>query len=274
MTTTPIPVESGRVRVRDVEIFRHAAPSPAGVAPVLYVHGVPTNADDWLPFLELTGGYAPDLPGFGRSDKPRHFDYSPRGFGTFLTSFVEQAAIGGRFSLLVHDWGAVGLAIAPELLARVERLVVVAAVPFDPEYRWHRIARVWRTPIVGELAMGFTTRRVFERLSRARATNINEELLERVWSGFDHGTQRAILKLYRSASPRALGAPRESLRMVTAPARIIWGDRDPYLPPRFAERYAEAFGGEAVVEVVEAGHWPWIDRPELVEDIAGFLLGR
>ena len=38
-------------------------------APVLYVHGVPTSSDDWLPFLDRTGGLAPDLLGFGRSAK-------------------------------------------------------------------------------------------------------------------------------------------------------------------------------------------------------------
>ena len=54
----------------------------------------------------------------------------------------------------MHDWGSVGLAFAQRLPERVERLVLTACVPFVPGYRWHRVARGWRTPLVGELADG------------------------------------------------------------------------------------------------------------------------
>ena len=61
---------------------------------------------------------------------------------------------------------------------------------------------------------------------------------------------------------------------VGAPALVVWGERDPYLPKSFANAYAEALGGEARVEVVEgAGHWPWLDRPEVVDLISEFLRG-
>jgi pimeloyl-ACP methyl ester carboxylesterase len=49
--------------VGETEILWREAPG----SDTLYLHGVPTDGDDWLPFLEQTGGYAPDLPGFGRS---------------------------------------------------------------------------------------------------------------------------------------------------------------------------------------------------------------
>ena len=68
--------------------------------------------------------------------------------------------------MLVHDWGAVGLAFAQRLPERVERLAIVNAVPFLPGYRWHRTARIWRTPGLGELAMGATTRFTLKLSSR------------------------------------------------------------------------------------------------------------
>ena len=67
-------VAERRLQVGDVQIFVREAPPPDDRPPALYVHGNPTNSDDWLPFLERTGGIAPDLPGFGRSGKPAHFD--------------------------------------------------------------------------------------------------------------------------------------------------------------------------------------------------------
>ena len=63
-------------------IFWRSAPGEG--APVLYVHGVPTSSDDWVPFLERTGGLAPDLPGFGRSSKRGDLDYSIAGTVTVL----------------------------------------------------------------------------------------------------------------------------------------------------------------------------------------------
>src|SRR5690349_11179628 len=167
--------------------------------PVVYVHGVPTDGDDWLPFLERTGGYAPDLPGFGRSGKPGDFDYSAGGYASFLESFLDHVGVE-RYSLVVHDWGAVGLALAQRAPGRLARLVVTNAVPFLPGYRWHRVARAWRTPLVGELTMGFTTRFALRRTLRQQISDrvAADSMTDRIWRNFDHGTQRAILRLYRS----------------------------------------------------------------------------
>src|SRR3954454_23172952 len=157
-------------KVGGVEVLWREAPG----RPVLYIHGVPTDGDDWLPFLERSGGYAPDLPGFGRSDKPPQFDYSIAGYGRWLRSYVEHLGLD-RFSLVVHDWGAVGLELAQAMPERVERLVVMNAVPLLPGYTWHRVARLWRTPLVGELAMGFTFKFTLRR------GGVPEPMLDRVY---------------------------------------------------------------------------------------------
>ena len=250
------------------------APARDGGAPVLYVHGVPTSGSDWLPFLERTGGYAPDLPGFGRSDKPAHFDYSIPGYATWLRAYVDELGLD-RLSLVVHDWGSVGLALAQAIPERIERLVAIAPVPFLPGYRWHRVARVWRTPLGGELFMGFSFRwnmRLASREWLAAPGPAPDDWIDEVWRDFDHGTQRAILKLYRSAPPDTLAAAGERLGRVEAPALVLWGSDDPFLPPKFAQELADALGGPAEVEVLDgARHWLWRDRPEVVDRVAAFL---
>ena len=76
------------------------------------MHGVPTSSDDWIPFLERTGGIAPDLIGFGRSGKGGNLDYTIAGLTDFLERLLEHLEID-RVKLVVHDWGAaVGLALA------------------------------------------------------------------------------------------------------------------------------------------------------------------
>src|ERR687886_2166451 len=243
---------------------------PATGAPVLYLHGVPTSGSDWLPFLARTGGFAPDLPGFGRSGKSAGFDYSIPGYAAWLHAFVEHLGLE-RLSLVVHDWGAVGLALAQDAPELIDRLVVIDAVPFLPGYRWHTVARIWRTPVLGELFMGTTTRRGARFVAR-RTRSVPEDQVD-AWidehlPNFDHGTQRAILRLYRSAPPDVLAKAGERLGAVAAPALVVWGEHDPFLPYSFAHAYAAALGGEATADIVKAGHWPFVDRPELVDRIA------
>ena len=252
-----------RAQVAGIETFWRQA----GDARALYVHGNPNNSDLWLPFLERTGGVAMDLPGFGRSAKPGHFDYSIAGYAGWLDAFRRHLG-WESYRLVVHDWGAVALATAQREPGRVERLVVIDAVPFLPGYRWHRFARIWRTPVLGELFQGTTTRRALKYF----LPDVPDDFIDSIWDHYDHGTQRAVLKLYRSAPPDVLARAGERLGEITAPALVLWGADDPYLPTSFAHAYGEALGGETTVEVVEgASHWPWIDRPELVGRVCDFL---
>jgi pimeloyl-ACP methyl ester carboxylesterase len=221
----------------------------AGAAPILYLHGVPTHSYEWLPFLERFGGIAPDLPGFGHSAKPADFDYSIAGYDAFLEELTAELELD-RLTLVMHDWGSVGLAFAQRFPERIQRMAMFAVVPFVPGYRWHRVARGWRTPIVGELLMGFSTRWAFRR-------ELPRELADAAWETFDHGTQRAILKLYRSSSSEVLARAGERLGDVRAPALILWAEDDPYLPAVFGRQLADALGGEVVLELVEGGHWSW-----------------
>jgi pimeloyl-ACP methyl ester carboxylesterase len=243
--------------------------------PILWLHGVPNSAGAmWAPFLARAGGIAPDLPGFGESGKSAGFDYSIEGYGDFLEAFVDHLGLD-RFKLVMHDWGAVGLELAQRRPEAIERLVLIDAVPFLPGYRWHRTARIWRTPVVGELFMGAATKwgtRRALRAMKALPAEAIDQFVEEIWPHFDHGTQRAILKLYRSAPPDVLARAGERLGAVEAPALVVWGENDIYLPIRFARAYAEALGGEVRVEAVpDAVHWVWIDEPQVIDTVAAFL---
>jgi pimeloyl-ACP methyl ester carboxylesterase len=234
-------------------------------APVLYVHGVPNASSMWEPFLAVTGGVAVDLPGFGQSGKRGDLDTSFRALGRFVGEFADHLGLE-QVRLCMHDWGAVGLLWAMAEPARVERLVLLDAVPFLPGYRWHYLARQWRRRGIGEIAMGSTNRLTAGRLLPA-------ELVDEVFEAFDVGTQRSILRLYRSAPEQELAAAGEWLEHLGCPALVVWGGRDPYIDPAFAAAYAEALGGPAETHVAPgAGHWPWCDEPAIVRMVTDFLV--
>jgi pimeloyl-ACP methyl ester carboxylesterase len=273
----PVPEVSDHTgEIDGLPVFWRSAPAPGdsgGGAVPLYLHGVPNNSDDWLAFLARTGGLAPDLPGFGRSGKPGSRLFTIDEFDRFIERFLQQTGTE-RVQLVMHDWGAVGLAFAQRLPARVERLVIINAVPLLPGYRWHRTARMWRTPVLGELVMGATSRALLRLLSReanAAPGPMPDAWLDSVLDHFDQGTQRAILRLYRSSPPAVLEAAGERLGSLNVPALVAWGMKDPYIPARFGRAYADALPRAELLELPDAGHWPWLDRPDLVDRVAGFL---
>jgi|HubBroStandDraft_2_1064218.scaffolds.fasta_scaffold01551_8 pimeloyl-ACP methyl ester carboxylesterase len=260
-------------------VFWREAPPPsdaASTAVPLYLHGVPSNCDEWTELLRRSGGLAVDLPGFGRSGKPGFLKYTIDEYGRFIERFLDELAVE-RVQLVIHDWGAVGLAFAQRLPERVERLVIINAVPFLAGYRWHRTARIWRTPGLGELAMGTTnhfTLRLASRESNATPGPMPEEWLHSVLDHFDQGTQRAILRLYRSSPPEVLEAAGARLAELDMPALVVWGAKDPYIPTRFAHEYAQVLPNTELLELADAGHWPWLDRPDVIERVVDFLSAR
>jgi pimeloyl-ACP methyl ester carboxylesterase len=287
-------------------IFWRSAPVADGEVPTLYLHGVPSNSDDWIAppehrsvkprwrrwwrpkrpqdevleqpayetgFLERTGGLAPDLPGFGRSGKPGSLSYTIEEYDGFIERFLDQREVE-RVNLVVHDWGAVGLAFAQRLPERVARLVIINAVPLLPGYSWHRTARIWRTNGLGELMMGTTNRftlGVFSTESNVTPGPMPGAWVESVMDHFDQGTQRAILRLYRSSPSEELERAGEHLADLRMPALVAWGTRDPYIPARFGKDYAAILPDAELVEYPDAGHWAWLDRPDLIDRVAAFL---
>ena len=247
-------------------VFLRRAESGDNDVPILYLHGLPTSSSDWLGPLALGGGIAADLPGFGRSGKRGDLDYSLAGHVAFVERLLDELNVG-RVRLCTHDWGAaVGLTWAMEQPERVERLVVINGVPLLHGFRWRGWARALRTPVVGPVAVGSAWKPVVRALSRRASAGkgpMTRKFVQSVVEPFDLGTERALLNLLRSADPEVLAVAGAALGSITAPALVLWGARDPWIPARFGAGYAATLGDATLETVEDAGHWPWLDKPEL-----------
>lgn len=257
-----------------IEVFYRRVPGEG--PPVVYCHGNPTHGEDWVPFMERGGSsVAIDMPGWGRSSRPdpTGFDYSMHGLSAFLERCLDELGVGKR-KLVVHDWGALALIGAQRRPDLVEKLVVIDAVPLLPGYRWHWVARIWRRRWLGELANATTTRRSMAltlRQARGDRSAMPPEFVEMIWRYWDRGTKKAILQLYRDADPDRLAAAGHDLNKLTCPSLVLWGDRDIYLPTKFAHDYAEVLPN-ATLDIREGtGHWPWLDDPSVVERVLNFV---
>jgi pimeloyl-ACP methyl ester carboxylesterase len=269
------PIETGTVVVDGVATFFRRLPGEG--PPAVFVHGNPTHSEDWLPILERMRGpaLALDLPGWGRSARPspERFDYSMHGLARFFARFLERTGVG-EYSLAVHDWGGLALVAAQADPRRLRRLVVVNSVPLLSGYRWHRLARIWRTPRLGELSSRLWSRPVLAqalRESRGDWSRHPDRFVDLIWDHLDRGTFEAILRLYRSAPEDELEAAGGDLGSIAAPALVVWGLKDRYIPARFGRLFADALPNSELVELPESGHWPWRDEPETIERIVAFL---
>jgi pimeloyl-ACP methyl ester carboxylesterase len=239
---------------------------------LVFVHGNPGSADDWEALVAAAGAagtraVAFDLPDFGETSAPPGFEHSVEGYATFIGEALEALGIG-RVHLVLHDFGGpVGLRWAmgdPDALAGV----VLIDTGILPGYKWHALARVWRTPVLGELFQAASRGRAFTRgLASKEPRGLPSEFLEGMASHYDRRTKRAVLKLYRATDDPGAGG--EELAAIMAPrnlpALVIWGEEDAYLPAAYAERQRDALP-EADVHVLPAsGHWPFADSPDAVE---------
>jgi pimeloyl-ACP methyl ester carboxylesterase len=265
--------EDAWVTVDGVRVFVRRVPGEG--TPAVFVHGNPTHSGDWVPFLERMSGpaIAPDLPGWGRSDRPGEFDYTMYGLAYFLDRCLAELGVG-EYRLVVHDWGSLALIGAQREPDRVRGLVVINAVPLLPGYRWHPIARLWRRTGVGELVNLTATRAGAALLLRQATADrgpMPDEFVDSLWRYRQRGTARPTLALYRSADPELLEAAGSRLGELACPALVLWGTRDRYLPVEFGRLYAERLPNAELVELPDAAHWPWLERPDVVERVVGFL---
>ena len=265
-------VDEHTTTIDESPVFYRSA--SASDPPPLYLHGVPTSSEDWIPFLERTGGLAPDLIGFGRSGKGGHLDYSPQGLTDFVERFLDESGVE-RVKLVGQGWGAaVGLLLAARRPERVERLVLIDAVPLLEGFRWPRTVRLLRRPLIGELAMGSIPRSLLARHLRrgsVRQDAWSEAKIGSVWEQFDQGTQRALLRLHRAADEARLAELGAGLGSLQMSALILWGERDPWFAPELAHAYGEHVPHATVRRIPDAGHWPWLDQPDVIDLVADFL---
>lgn len=267
------PVERRTLRVGDLTTpLREAGPAESSEA-VVFVHGVPGSGADFEPLLAAAGqvgrAVAFDAPGFGRAEKPEGFEHTVEGHAAFIDRALRELGVE-RAHLVLHDFGGPwGLAWGvenPERLASVT--LICTGVPIG--YRWHRRARLWRTPLSGALAMATLTRAgLGASLRRSGPRRLPGPLVDRMYEDLDKATRRAILRLYRSAGDPAGRAPLlvEALRPLDLPALVLWGEQDPYVPAALAERQRQAFRSAEVHVLEQSGHWPFVDRAERVEEL-------
>jgi pimeloyl-ACP methyl ester carboxylesterase len=233
--------------------------------PVLLIHGNPDSGIMWEDIAKRLGTQflclAPDLPGFGHSEVPKNYEPSLDGMARFVEQLIGALAIKQPIHLVAHDFGGpFAFAWAVRHAESVGRLVAINTL-FFADYRWHFWARVWRTPFLGELSMTAMNRTMFGReLRRGSGNHMPQSHIDQTWALMTRRMKAEILRLYRATNPGNFITWEREFLALTAnkPVLVIWGDADPYI----SSKYAERFGARKIAHLPNIGHWAPVEAPE------------
>lgn len=267
---------AGGTRTRLIQ----AGPAEATEA-VVFVHGNPGSADDWERLVAAAAGagkraVAFDLPDFGETVAPEGFAHDVDAYAGFVGEVLEELGIE-RVHLAIHDFGGpIGLAWAMDKPDAIASMILIDTGVL-PDYRWHVLARVWRTPLAGEALQASASRPFFRfMVNQKEPRRLPREFVDRMYDRYDRRTRRAVLKLYR-ATPDPGGVSEDLIALFAPrdlPALVVWGEGDAYLSSAYAYRQREAFPSADVHVLPASGHWPFVDAPETVERLLVEFLAR
>ena len=257
-------------------------------SPVVFIHGLGSSSYmEWRHNLEPAGVkhrvFAPDLPGYGRTEKPRA-RYSIPYFARFVERYIEDRGLRSAAIVGASLGGRIALEIALERPHLAQKLVLVNSLGLGrPQVRMAQMAYGLVTiPRVGEAVMRFTRgalrwaspsliRRVAARyggtstdLERAMDDAYLDDLRE-LYSTEDF--HNAYLSTVRSlVTPRALFGGHHDmttrLHEIKVPLQLIWGADDPLFPVGQATRAHSLVKHSRLAVIEGAGHSPQAERPE------------
>jgi haloalkane dehalogenase len=249
--------------------------------PVIFFHGEPTWSFLWRKVIPPVrdAGYrciAPDLPGFGRSDKPVDLDwYSYDRHVELVSPLIEELDLRDA-TFVVHDWGGpIGLRLAVEHAERAARLVILDTGLFTGRQKMTDAWNAFRDFVArtDDLPVGFLVR-------GGCKTDPGDEVIAAYEAPFPSPESKAgarAFPLMLPTSPEMPGAQAgqrvlDALGGDARPKLILWADSDPVIPLETGHRFASALGTEVDHVVADAGHFLQEDAgPEIGAKIAEWL---
>lgn len=241
--------------------------------PLILLHGLGASSYSWrFAVPELSKHYevfVPDLPGFGRADKPADFDYSIAGLHDWVVAFMDQLGLKSARFAGNSMGGVITLWLAMDSGPRVERMALLGT-PAYPENRpkflwplgWPVLGRLFES-LLGERSVRYVVKGTFVDQSKITDAMIGE-YVEPLKTA---AGRRAVAEFIRRAIPPDFRARIESYAGLQHPALVLVGDSDRMVDRRGGERLSQALPRARFEYLERCGHAPQEDAPERVVPI-------
>ena len=247
--------------------------------PIILIHGFISSNLIWshvlLPLARK--GFrviAPDLPGYGYSDKPAEARYTIAEQARGVVAFMDRLGIKKAMIAGASYGGAIAATMALDFPDRVAKLILIGAVTND-EAKKKFLMRVSCLPLIGDVAtplfLGsrWILRKRMQNMYRRMQKPINEKMV----SSRHHllataNTHRAMIRTARAWSASRI--EREAA-LIRHPTMLVWGDQDDHIPLDVAFRLRDTMPNARLLLFRNCGHLPPAEYPEIfVEAVENF----
>jgi pimeloyl-ACP methyl ester carboxylesterase len=233
---------------------------------VILLHGLGGSAERWLKVIPLLSSkyrvIAPDLIGFGHSDKPST-DYTIEFFAEILSGFIDSLGIGK--TILIGS--SLGGQVAAEFAGSkdsIEKLILVApsgAMKHStPTIDAYMMAALYPNPSSARVA--------FEMMSGTGTVDDTTiaNFIERM------SAPNAKLAFISSVLSVKNSQIRDSLQKIKIPTLLLWGKEDKMIPIEYAQEFMESIRNCKFRELNGIGHLPHVEDAEVfVQAVLEFL---
>ena len=247
----------------------------AGHGPVLLlVHGMAGSSATWKPVMDQLAEHftviAPDLPGHGRSDKPRG-DYSLGAYASFLRDVLLEFGHDGATIVGQSLGGGIAMQFAYQHPELCQRLVLVGSGGLGDEVAGllrgltapgvEYVLPVVFLPFIRDWVNGAAN--MLAKLGLRPSPQLVE--IWRSYSSLSDGESRtAFLHTLRSVIDlrgQRVSAHDRLYLAADMPTLIVWGDCDPIIPVAHAYSAHDAIAGSRLEVFEGAGHFPHCEDP-------------
>lgn len=252
--------------------------------PVLMLHGNPTWSYLYRHVIkELVGTcrcIAPDYPGFGFSEHPPGYGYTPQEHAAWVTALIDHLRLDG-FILVVQDWGGpIGLSVAVDRPESVAGMVILNTWCWPPDWHLWSFSCVMGGPL-GKLL--HLNRNFFARRMVPWGIARNDRKTPEVFKAYTDPFPTPQSRMGTYVFPRAirksatwLGSVEMKLPCLRGkPVEMVWAMKDPaFGKERYIQRWQGYFPDAAVDRVEDASHYLQEDCPDRVAAAVKRLLER
>lgn len=228
--------------------------------PVICLHGAGAGAVTWHQSIGALAEHfhviAPDIVGYGESDKP-NAAYDRPYFAAWLKDFLSALEISKVHIVGLSQGGAIALQFALENPEMVERLALVdsGALGAQPTF-WPFFAMCWMNIIPSVAANRFMLRYLLVK-PKNRDLNYSHYSIQVLKKP---GGKNAFLQGKGTA---VSSIPQEVLHQVQHQTLIIWGEDDKFFPIAYGEAAAQIIPNAKLHRIQDAGHLPLMDQPNV-----------
>ncbi len=238
--------------------------------PVILIHGIPTWCYLWLRLIpvlsEQNRVIAPDLIGFGYSDKSDNFDRSIARQTEMIDALMEKMGIE-QANIVAHDiGGGVALRLATLYPHRVNKLCVMNSVSYD-SWAIEAMIQLGHPSAYYMASASTTVATLRQMLKQGFAETPDDEVLDGIFAPYS--TEVGKLSLIRNATALNTNLTTEIthlLHKIEARTLILWGMDDKFQLLKFGKRLSDDIPNAKLIQIKDAGHFVMLDQPEEVAD--------